>query len=378
MRILFAARNYLGHGGAEESVRTLLSRLAGSHSVRVLCTGGGDDFMVEDGVRVHVVKMASTPPAYYWLALMRRMDWFKRVVSEHILDFEPDLVLTQLDFTPPVVDACRRHGVKSVVFARSYEHFCPDGFFRVDPFACSRGCWSCYTDLLKPFHYPFIRRTQSLHEDALRGAGLVLSNSGYMSRVVKKFSGVDSPVVPPFIDPERYRVSGSNGDCVAFFNPRREKGSGLVLKMAGGMPERRFMVAGDGEQGFRKKASLLPNVECVGMVDDVREVYSRSRIVVMPSVWPEPFGRVAVEAMVSGIPALVSGMGGLPDVVGDAGVVLDLNTGSWVEAVNRMFDDDPYYRELSSRCVERAKTYSLDRIVKDFTDAVSSRLGVVL
>jgi glycosyltransferase involved in cell wall biosynthesis len=49
-----------------------------------------------------------------------------------------------------------------------------------------------------------------------------------------------------------------------------------------------------------------------------REYYGlmyRARAVVMPSIWPEPFGRIPVEANRLGVPAIVSGSGGLSELI---------------------------------------------------------------
>lgn len=44
--------------------------------------------------------------------------------------------------------------------------------------------------------------------------------------------------------------------------------------------------------------------------------FALTRVLVVPSVWKEPFGRVAAEAMINAIPPLVSNRGSLPQVVG--------------------------------------------------------------
>jgi len=45
-------------------------------------------------------------------------------------------------------------------------------------------------------------------------------------------------------------------------------------------------------------------------------------IVVVPSRWPEPFGLTALEAMASGAALIATGTGGLPELIGDAGILL--------------------------------------------------------
>jgi glycosyltransferase involved in cell wall biosynthesis len=55
----------------------------------------------------------------------------------------------------------------------------------------------------------------------------------------------------------------------------------------------------------------------------VLEAMGRAAIVVMPSRWEEPFGLAALEAMAMGAALVCSARGGLPEVVGDAAVIID-------------------------------------------------------
>ncbi|WP_215762092.1 glycosyltransferase family 4 protein [Acetobacter sp. P1H12_c] len=55
----------------------------------------------------------------------------------------------------------------------------------------------------------------------------------------------------------------------------------------------------------------------------VMQAMSRAAIVVVPSRWPEPFGMAALEAMGCGAAVVASHRGGLPDVVGEAGLYAD-------------------------------------------------------
>jgi len=49
--------------------------------------------------------------------------------------------------------------------------------------------------------------------------------------------------------------------------------------------------------------------------DELYRLMYKARAVVMPSIWPEPFGRIPVEANRLGIPAVVSSAGGLPETI---------------------------------------------------------------
>ena len=75
----------------------------------------------------------------------------------------------------------------------------------------------------------------------------------------------------------------------------------------------------------------------------MKEWYQRSSICVVPSLWEEPFGLVAVEAMASGRPVCVSRVGGLQyiPVHGESGYVYDrLDGEALARHLNNLLDDD--------------------------------------
>ncbi len=60
--------------------------------------------------------------------------------------------------------------------------------------------------------------------------------------------------------------------------------------------------------------------------DEVMATFRRAAIAALPSTWDEPFGRTALEAMAAGAAVIASRRGGLPEIVGDAGLILDQPT----------------------------------------------------
>ncbi len=60
-----------------------------------------------------------------------------------------------------------------------------------------------------------------------------------------------------------------------------------------------------------KKIILLGSLSYEVLQDKIRS----ASLVVVPSLWEEPFGRVALEAQMNGIPAIVTNLGGLPEIV---------------------------------------------------------------
>lgn len=71
------------------------------------------------------------------------------------------------------------------------------------------------------------------------------------------------------------------------------------------------------EEKIYEKASKLKNLNILGYVphDKLTDMYSEFDLVVLPSIYPEPFGLIAAEAAISCVPTLAFSIGALPEVV---------------------------------------------------------------
>jgi len=89
----------------------------------------------------------------------------------------------------------------------------------------------------------------------------------------------------------------------------------------------------------------------------VRRAYETAAIAIVPSIFPEPFGRTAVEAMAGGAALVSSRSGALPEVVGEAAITLDrVMPEAICAAVGRLIADDSlraHYAAHGRRRVER-------------------------
>ena len=85
----------------------------------------------------------------------------------------------------------------------------------------------------------------------------------------------------------------------------------------------------------------------------------------LPSLW-EGFGLTAIEAMACGAPVVVSDRGALPEVVGDAGVVVEPTPGAIVEGLRRAIGD----RELAEAGRVRAQRFTWARCAESVLGAL--------
>jgi glycosyltransferase involved in cell wall biosynthesis len=93
-------------------------------------------------------------------------------------------------------------------------------------------------------------------------------------------------------------------------------------------------------------------------------LYRLSAVFVFPSLY-EGFGLPPLEAMASGTPVITSNVSSLPEVVGDAAVLVDpLDTDAIADALRRVLTDAKLRTDLSARGLERARQFSWERSVK--------------
>ncbi len=174
---------------------------------------------------------------------------------------------------------------------------------------------------------------------------LYLANSEFTARRWRSLYGIDCAVIPPVIDPEPY-LAAQTGDKVLFVNPVPIKGVELLFALAAACPELPFLVmeSWNIDPHWRayclQRAAQLGNIEWHSPTPHMRDVFARARVLLMPSVWEESFGRTVVEAQLNGLPVLASQRGALPALVGDGGYVLapEAPIADWAAALRQLYD----------------------------------------
>ena len=182
-------------------------------------------------------------------------------------------------------------------------------------------------------------------------------------------STIDLPctAIPSPIDWERVLCPYVQRECLTFVNPTAVKGvyifAGIVRALARIRPNLPLLVVESrGSARWLEQSGLdlqrLPNLRVMGNTRDPRQFLGRTRALLVPSLWPETFGRVTAEAMINGIPVLASCRGGLPEVVGQGGFLLDIprkyqpdtreipseaELAPWIETILRLWDDLSFY-----------------------------------
>ena len=93
-------------------------------------------------------------------------------------------------------------------------------------------------------------------------------------------------------------------------------------------------------------------------------LYRLADVFVFPSLY-EGFGLPPLEAMACGTPVVVSNVSSLPEVVGDAGVLVNpYDAAAIADGIQRVLDDSAFSADLSRRGILRAKSFSWSESVR--------------
>jgi glycosyltransferase involved in cell wall biosynthesis len=260
-------------------------------------------------------------------------------------------------------------------------------------------------ELIEPW---FIEAFEGPSRDAATTASAIITPSESSRRQVIETYGVEPGrvhAVPHGVDRSRFRpgVEGAADQLAAAglppdlpyvlsvsqVHPRKNLPAlreALTRLAARGFPHGLVVVGGvaadrvDSEQLLAEAASDLPGAP--GRVALVKRI-SEDRLAALmagcaafclPSLM-EGFGLPALEAMACGVPVVVSDRGSLPEVVGDAGLVVPPTSEAVEEALAQVLSDPARAAALGQAAAERAAEFSWERTAAGWLAALRQAAG---
>lgn len=243
-----------------------------------------------------------------------------------------------------------------------------------------------------------------------RDVDLILTDSQTTADMYRKEVGYTAKPVGKFIAPGDFIAEHHERNRLLFVNPSWQKGASVFVQLAEKLERERpdiklevvearadwaaVLRETTGKMG--KRRGSLSNVTVTANTNDMRGPYGRARLVVAPSLWWESSGRVLAEAMLNGIPALITNRGGMPEMIGNAGIAFDFPDACYEEpyhhllsdeelqpladAVINFFDDEDFYQDYVARAwrVGKEKHHldrATDRLIGALTPLVGQRAG---
>ena len=244
-----------------------------------------------------------------------------------------------------------------------------------------------------------------------RDVDLIITDTQATADLYAERQGFRPVPIGKFIDPGNVIAKKHDRKHATLINPSWAKGAGIVAMLALALERRRpditFEVVesrGSWTKIVRavtaafegQPRETLANVLVTPNTDRIAEVYARSRIVLGLSQWWESGSRVLAEAMLNGIPAMVSNHGGSPEMVGKGGIVVDLPSKCHeppfdslprpelltpiIELLERVWDDEAFYLLLMTRALHQGLSLhqiarSTERLIAALKPLTDRRAG---
>lgn len=243
-----------------------------------------------------------------------------------------------------------------------------------------------------------------------RDVDLILTDSQATADMYRQTVGYSAKPVGKFIAPESFIAERHERNRLLFVNPSWQKGVSVFVQLAEKLERERPdielevvearsdwpAVLRETTRRMGELRNSLSNVTVTANTNDMRGPYGRARVVMAPSLWWESSGRVLAEAMLNGIPALITNRGGMPEMIGNAGIAFDFPDACYeepyhhllsdeelqplVDAVISFFDDEDLYQDYVARAWQVGKEKhhldrATDRLIGALTPLVGQRAG---
>ena len=329
MKILLVNDYAVRQGGAEIMILNVRDALRErGHDARLFASNAS-----EDGSRSLADYTCRGTTSRFRTLLQSANPWAAMELRRVLTVFQPDVVhvlmfLTQL--SPLILPLLKT--VPSLYHVVWYRPICPlgtkllpDGSSCYSPpgTICYRtGCLPLRDWMPLMFQMKLWRRWRGVFD-------LIVANSEAVRRRLVAEGIEPVEVVLNGIGLREPRPPLSGAPSVAFAGRLvREKGVEVLLrafaKVAQQIPEARLVLCGDGPERFHieERAGQLGLASRVAMLgfqpsEEVERIFRGAWAVAVPSIWEEPFGEVAIEAMANGVAVVSSSSGGLREIVRD-------------------------------------------------------------
>lgn len=230
-----------------------------------------------------------------------------------------------------------------------------------------------------------LRNDTYLSPSHLDDIDAILTPSRYLSNLYREALGIESTPLPPPMQLEQVLAENHESIFLTMINPSPEKGVTVFARLAEELSRQRpdlpiLVIESRGTAGLLGSVALAggfdlrrhENIMVSSSVPQPRDIYTPTRILVAPSLGREAAGRVVQEALLNGIPPIVSDRGGLPETCAGAGFVIKLPESltlyeklpvapqvvrPWVDLIVRLFDDEDFYQAECLRARVAAKRY---------------------
>lgn len=189
----------------------------------------------------------------------------------------------------------------------------------------------------------------------------------------------------------RSTINLSDNDFVVLFSGRLTKEKGILelikaLKKIKTIPNIKLIIAGASFYGkdtsvhpFMKELTkeaeeIKEQVIFTGFIDymSIPTYLKTANIIVVPSIWEEPFGLTVLEAMAVGVPLITTKSGGIPEVCKDTAILIDRDdiVNQLSEAIIHLYENPEIAKSLGEKAQMRSWSFDKEIFSKEYLQVI--------
>lgn len=212
----------------------------------------------------------------------------------------------------------------------------------------------------------------------------LIAISEYVKKILFRQS-LDSKVIPNALDTKKYKLierqKNNNANKIVKNNPKKInllylgsltkfKGPQILLQALTGLNcHADFYGEGPLKKDLLikiKKYNLDAQIHNPVPYSKIPEIYANADIVVFPSAWPEPFGRIAIESMAAGKPVIGSDIGAIKELIAKgAGILVKPNNVNELRtAIKKLIQNQKLRTNMGKIGVKAAQEYDEENTMK--------------
>ncbi len=210
-------------------------------------------------------------------------------------------------------------------------------------------------------------------DQAYRSAKKIITNSKFMKKEICTYFKIEENKVnvlyPPIMISEGIfrSMPKSRKLIIGMLNPKKIKGEDIFLGLAKEMKNIDFIYFSKEDKRYD-----IQNVKYMGWGSDSKKMFGSFDLLIAPSLWNEPFGRVAVEGIRNGLPVLVSNHGGIPETVDSEFVVIGDEVINWKNKIEWLQNNELLVLEAWERSIILSENFIVSKhneeIIKCFKE----------
>lgn len=302
------------------------------------------------------------------LAAVLSLVFFKNALRRLLVRVKPDVALSSTSVIKVTTEVCKANGVRHGGMVRAMENM-PGYGWKWNPRSPA--------SLVKfALHKATIGWPGGRELD---GVDFIVANSEFLkAKYLSEFPGKPACVVYPALAIEK-----SNKPLpevirrVMMVGTSYAKGFDIFKELASKFPDLEFHAIGDRNlrgQETRRDGNVIVH----GWMSNPIPFLDQMDLVLVPSRWEEPFGRISVEAIYRNKFVLVSGRGGLPETVGfnESLIVRAETVNEWRRRIDKIFLSGPMNCKCQSELFGKVSKFEIEKQVDALKSFFTCEVGV--